>query len=182
MIFSMPRFQRSLHPVISTKNVVDTSGVLAAGTDTVMDVLAVAVDAPTLAAPDSVERGSTINGLYLSIFFITEGGEVANEVPLVDWYILKNPGNNFASTFDATNLPTPGATGSHDNKRFIFHEEKGLAGGGDASLAGVPMVFKGVLAIPKGYRKFNANDRLTLAARANFATKFCVKAVYKWYH
>ncbi len=175
-------FRRSLHPVISTKNVEDTSTVLAATTNTVIDVLAVAVETPTLAATDSVARGSTINGLYLSLFFISEGGEVANEVPLVDWYILKNPGNNFASTFDASNLPTPGNTGSHDNKRYIFHEEKALAGGGDASLAGVPMAFKGVIVIPRGMRKMNANDRIVIAARANFATKFCLKAIYKWYH
>ncbi len=171
-----------LHPVISTKNVVDSSGIMAANTDTVLDILAVSVDSATLAAADSVERGSKINGIYLSLFFITEGGELANEVPLVDWYIIKNPGNNFTSTFDAANLPTPGSTGVHDNKRYIFHEEKGLSGGGELSLSGVPMVFKGVLALPRGFRKFNANDRLTLAARANFATKFCAKAVYKWYH
>ncbi len=155
---------------------------MAAGTDTILGTVSNAVETPTLAAVNSVARGSTINGIYLSLFFYTEGGEVANEVPLVDWYIIKNPGFNFSTTFDATNLPTPGATGSHDNKRFIFHTEKGLSGGGDASLAGVPMVFKGVIAIPRSYRKHNANDRIQIAARSNFATKFCMQSIYKWYH
>ncbi len=155
---------------------------MAAGTDTIIVTIANTVDAPTLAVNNQVGRGSSINGLFLSIFFYTEGGEVANEVPLVDWYILKNPGFSFTTVFDAANLPTPGATGVHDNKRFIFHTEKGLAGGGDASLAGVPMVFKSVLAIPRGMRKMNANDRIIICARANFATKFCVQAIYKWYH
>ncbi len=155
---------------------------MAAGTNTVLDLIVATVDSATLAQVDSVERGSTINGIFLSVFFISEGGEIANEVPLVDWYIIKNPGNNFANTFDATNLPTPGATGSHDNKRFIFHTEKGLTGGGDASLSGIPMVFKGVIRIPRVYRKMNANDVIQVAARANFATKFCIQAIYKWYH
>ncbi len=181
----MPRFRgrgNALRPIISTKNVVETSGILAANTNTVLDTITNALETPSLAVTESVARGATVNGLYYSLFFITEGGEVANEVPLVDWYIIKNPGNNFQTTFDATNLPSPGSTGSHDNKRFIFHTEKALAGGGNASLTGVPMVFKGVIIIPRGYKKHNANDRILVCARANFATKFCSQAIYKWYH
>ncbi len=177
----MARFNR-LHPVISTKNVSEFSGIIAAGTNTVLSTPVNTVDSATLAVTNSVERGSTVNSVFLSTFFITEGGEIANEVPLVDWYIIKNPGNNFGTTFDATNLPTPGSQGSHDNKRFIFHTEKGLAGGGDVSLAGVPMVFKGVLRLPKAYRKMNANDVVQICARTNFATKFCIQTIYKWFH
>ncbi len=175
------RMGNALRPIISTKNVVETSSILAAGTDTVALTVVNTVEAPTLATTNSVGRGAKVNGIFVSMFYITEGGEIAAEVPLVDWYIMKNNGNNF-SGFDATNLPTPGATGSHDNKRFIFHTEKGLAGGGDASLSGVPMVFKGVIAFPRGMRKMNANDRIIICARANFATKFCIQAIYKWYH
>ncbi len=167
--------------MVSTKNINENSGILAATTDTIITTVTNTVDSATLALNNSVERGATVNGIYLSLFFITEGGEVSNEVPLVDWYIIKDQGNNMA-TFSGSGLPTPGATGTHDNKRFIFHTEKGLAGGGDASLTGVPMVFKGVIAIPRGFRKHNANDRILIAARANFATKFCVQAIYKWYH
>ncbi len=159
----------------------ETSSVLAATTDTVALTIVNTVDSATLAVNNSVERGSSINGIFLSCFWIAEGGEIANEVPLVDWYIFKNNGNNFAG-FDATNLPTPGQTGIHDNKRFILHTEKGLTGGGDVSLAGIPMVFKGVIVLPRSFRKMNANDRLILVARANFNTKFCIQAIYKWYH
>ncbi len=161
---------------------VETSGILAAGTNTVIENLSVAVENPLLANADNVERGCTINGMFISIFFYTEGGEVANEVPLVDWYIVKDQGGNMGVTFDASHLPTPGAQGVFNNKRFIFHSEKGLSGGGDASLAGVPMVFKSVIAIPKGYRKQNMDDIIKICARANFATKFCVQGIYKWYH
>ncbi len=173
---------RALHPVVSTKNVSEISSIIAAVTSTVSLIISDSVDAPVLSELDEVERGSTINGFFFSCFFYTEGGEVANEVPLVDWYIIKNPGNSFANTFDATNLPTPGATGTHVNKRYIIHTEKGLAGGGDAALNGVPMVFKGVIVVPKHMCRQNSGDRFILCTRTNFATKFCAQAIYKWYH
>ncbi len=171
----------ALRPVISTKNVIETSGILAAGTNTVALTLIDTADSASLAVSNSVERGSKVNGVFISLFFYSEGGEVANEVPLVDWYIFKNPGDNY-SGFAAGQLPIPGSTGISDNKRYIFHTEKGLTGGGDASLAGVPMVFKGVIALPRAFRKMNANDRVIIVARANFATKFCIQCIYKWYH
>ncbi len=175
------RMGNALRPVVSTKNVIETSGILAAGVNTVALTLIDTADSASLAVSNSVERGSKVNGIFLSIFFYTEGGEVANEVPLVDWYILKNNGDSLAG-FGVNDLPIPGSSGISDNKRYIFHTEKGLAGGGNASLAGVPMVFKGVIALPRGFRKMNANDRVIIVARANFATKFCIQSIYKWYH
>lgn len=159
----------------------ESTQIIAATTNTILQTVVQAVEAPTLAATNSVARGSTVNGIYLSLFIYSEGGEIANEVPLVDWYIMKNPGGNFTA-FSATDLPSPGATDSHDNKRFIFHTEKGLTGGGDASLSGVPMVFKGVLALPRGFRKMNANDTVIVCIRSNFAIKVCIQAIYKWFH
>ncbi len=134
-----------------------------------------------LATTNEVNIGSRISSMFVEIFFITEGGEVSNEVPLVDWYLIKNGGNSFGATFDASNLPTPGATGSHINKRHILHEEKGLSGGGDASLTGVPMVFKGVIRIPRGSQRIGESDVFRICGRANFATKFCIKVIYKWF-
>ncbi len=159
----------------------ESSGILAAGTNSVLDNIIVGVDQADLAVTDEVTTGSKVNGFYFSCFFIAEGGEISNEVPLVDWYIIKNPSSTFASTFDATHLPTPGAQGSNANKKFIIHSEKGLTGGGDASLAGVPMIFKGVIVIPRGYRRIGVNDKFQFVARANFATKFYMQAIYKWF-
>ncbi len=177
------RRRSNLQPINSTKNVADISSIIAAVTDTVVFTPIITADTrdAQLSDADNVPRGCTINGMYLSLFFITEGGEVANEVPLVDWYIIKDNGGNFGATFDASNLPTPGATGIHENKRFIFHEEKGLAGGGNASLSGVPMVFKGVIRFPRTFKRFRFGDLIRICARTNFATKFCAKAVYKYY-
>ncbi len=168
-------------PINSVKHIVDNSSVIAATTNTALLSVAVGVPAYALADTDGVPVGSMVSSIFLEIFFYAEGGEVANEVPLVDWYIIKDPNGVYGVTFDTTHLPTPGATGLHANKSKILHEEKGLAGGGDASLAGVPMVFKGVIRIPRGMRRFGQADVLLIAGRANFATKFCAKAVYKHY-
>ncbi len=171
----------SLRPINSIKNVFDTSGIMAAVTNTSLALTTFGVRNADLATSNEVNVGSKITSVFLEIFFYTEGGEVANEVPLVDWYILKDDGNAYGTTFNASNLPTPGATGTHINKRKILHEEKGLAGGGNASLTGVPMVFKGVIRIPRGKQRWAESDVLRILARSNFATKFCVKAIYKWY-
>ncbi len=152
---------------------------MAAGTNTVLLNVISEVPTYTVADIDGVPVGATVNNIFLSMFFYTEGGEIASEVPLVDWYIIKNPGSAWGTTFDATNLPTPGATGSHINKRHIFHTEKELSGGGDASLSGVPMVFKGVISIPRHMRRVGSDDVILIAGRANFATKFCCQAIYK---
>ncbi len=177
----MPRFRSSLRPINRRKNIVETSSILGSGVNTVIDNIIVGVDQADLAVVDEVTTGSTVNGFFMSTFFIAEGGEIAAEVPLVDWYIIKDPGGTFGTTFDATHLPTPGATGSHNNKRYIIHTEKGLAGGGDASLSGVPMIFKGVIVIPKGMRRIAVNDRFRFVGRANFATKMCSQFIYKWF-
>ncbi len=176
----MPRF-RNLRPINSRKNVVEFSGMLPAGTNTVFDNVITGVDQADLASVDEVTTGSTVNGFFCSVFAYTEGGELANEVPLVDWYLIKDNGGTFGTTFDATHLPTPGATGSNVNKRHIIHEEKGLAGGGNLSLNGVPMVFKGVIKIPRHMRRIAVGDRFRLCMRSNFATKVCNKFIYKWY-
>ncbi len=177
-------FRRRMRPVInSTKNIAESSGIIAATTNT-STILAEAVEASAVALSDAngVGKNCKLSSIYLSCFFIAEGGEVANEVPLVDWYIMKDPGG-MATTigFLSTGMPTPGSTGVHEQKRLILHTEKGLAGGGDASTAGVPMVFKGVIRIPKGMQTFRIDDKLLFNFRTNFATKFCIQAIYKWY-
>ncbi len=176
------RRRSGIYPVDATKNVIDKSSIIAATTNTVLVTVAHAVNSASLATDNEVTRSSTINGLYLSLFIYSEGGEVANEVPLADWYIIKDSADHMGTAgFAATGLPTPGATGTHENKRYIFHTEKGLAGGGDASLSGVPMVFKGVIGIPRGFRRMAMGDKITIAIRTNFASKVCVQCIYKWY-
>ncbi len=118
-----------LRPIHSVKHIVETSGVLSAGSNTVMLNLVDGQDEYSLSDVDGVPTGSKVFSLYISVFAIAEGGEVAAEVPLVDWYVIAVPGNVWGTTFGANDLPTPGTTGVHINKRHIFHTEKGLTGG-----------------------------------------------------
>ncbi len=171
----------ALRPIDSVKHIVETSGIIAAGVNTVGLTIIDGVDTYSLADADGCPTGSKVNGFFLSIFIISEGGEIANEVPLADWYLIKSPGAVYAATFNAANLPTPGTTGVHKNKRQIFHTEKGLTGGGDVSLAGIPMVFKGVIAIPRHMRRIGEDDQFLFCIRTNFAAKFCIQAIYKHY-
>ncbi len=175
------RNRMALRPIDSVKHIVETNSILAAGVNTVLLDIINGVDTYSLSDTNGVPTGAKVNGFYLSFFAYTEGGELASEVPLVDWYILKSPGEVYGDTFAATTLPTPGSTGNHQNKSKIIHTEKGLAGGGNLALNGVPMVFKGVIVIPKGMRRIAENDELLLCARANFATKVCVQSIYKHY-
>ncbi len=174
------RMSSRLRPIDSVKHIVETSGILAAGTNTVGLNLLAGVDAYSLADTNGVPTGAKVFSMYLSVFIIAEGGEVANEVPLVDWYIIHSPGNVFTG-FSASQLPTPGSTGDHINKRQIIHTEKGLTGGGEISLAGLPMIFKGVIRFPKGKQRVGQADSWKLCMRANFASKFCIQAIYKHY-
>ena len=170
------------HPINSTKNIREISSIIAANTSTNHAVLVTTVEDAVLANSNEVERGSSVSSIYLSVFAISEGGELATEVPLVDWYIIKDQGARMrAAGFVADGFPTPGNTGVHENKRFILHTEKGLSGGGDASLAGVPMIFKGVIRIPKGMRQMKSGDEISVNFRTSFATKVCSQAIYKWY-
>ncbi len=167
-------------PIHSTKHVVDSSGITGIVTNQILQTSVQALDNPVLANVAQVNPGSKISSIYYSVYFIAEGGEIANEISLIDFYFIKVPANSW-TTFAAATLPTPGATGSHINKRHVLHEEKGISGGGNVSLAGVPMVFKGVIKIPRGRQRFGQSDTFLMCARTNFASKFCIKCIYKEY-
>lgn len=73
-------------------------------------------------------------------------------------------------------MPSPNATGTNDNKRWIFHQEKGLA-----ESDSWPMVFKGVIKIPKKFHRMGAEDQWQLKIQANNNYEWCGIAIYKWY-
>ncbi len=177
----MARFRPSLRPIVGLKHIVETSSVTAATTNTVGLNLLTGVDQYGLADADGVPAGARVNSVFVSIFIISEGGEIATEVPLVDWYFLCDKGGAYGTTFNSTSLPTPGATGIHLNKSAILHTEKGLSGGGDASLAGVPMITKMVVKIPPKFRRIQNNDLWKINLRTNFNSKFCIQCIYKHY-
>ncbi len=163
----------SLRPVFSIKKVIDSSGktVIATASTT---VLAAATDGTAWvdAADDSVPQGSSIKSIFLSVFVaIDESTQAAT--PLIDWYVGKDPGGDLT-------FPNPGATGGADNRRWIIHEEKGLTA--DVGGSGMPMIFKGVLKIPRKMQRFGRNDKLFIKLfTTNHVAYFCIKCIYKFY-
>ncbi len=163
------RMNMAIRPVHRIKHVFDSAGTLTAGS-TLPIQLVEAVDAPILANTDQVESGSKVNGIYLKVE-VSPNETDAGAIPNVYMAVMKNPGGNLATI-------NPTAVGIDDNKRFVIHQEmvmmNNLAGGNPRIL------FNGVIAIPRGYRRFAVNDLLLLVLRSsavNFA--FCIQCHYK---
>ncbi len=167
------RRMSNLRPVHSVKHIVDAQGGIVADTKTDVD-LALAVDAPTLAATAEVEVGSRVNSMFINIQVIGTGvGGVLNQIYAI---FYKNPGNNVS----AADIPKGNVTGASDFKRQIFHTEMIML---SSSSDDIPQtLFKGVLAIPKIFRRMAINDKLKVQLYAPGGTSnFCVQAIYKDY-
>ncbi len=171
ILVTMARFSR-LHPVNSVKKVVDASGALAIGAVSINTLANVAPTAWVDAANVDVPEGCHINSIYISLFMYLDES-VGVVTPLLEWFICKNPGSNLT-------FPAPGATGGNDNRRWVLHEEKGLAS--DVGSGGTPMVFKGVIRIPRGKSRMGMDDQIQLRiVSPNHQAWFCLKAIYKFY-
>ncbi len=167
MVFSR---RSSIRPVNSRKNVRDQQGGLAIGVQTIV-ALADAVDAPTLAAPASVQTGCVINGFFLNVQV-----RATTEAALPNAYmaIAKNVGNNLT-------FPDANAVGVNDNKRFVIHQEMAMLSG--STEPSIPItLFKGVIRIPKGMRRMGPDDQWQcLLFSPGVTTDFCVQCIYKWF-
>ncbi len=170
----MPRFRSRnlLRPVNRIKHVVDKQAATAIGADNSTNLI-LASDTPVLANAEEVQTGATVNGIFLVVeAYATTGAALSNFY----LYVAKNPGGNLA-------LPNPNVVGISDNKRYVIHQEMVMLQREPSadSLGGNPRtVFKGVIAIPRGYRRFAPNDTLVLVVRTPGVTSdFCVQCHYK---
>ncbi len=163
------RFNRgnALRPVNRIKHVFDKQGALVAGT-TDFTAIIKADENPTLASPEEVQNGSSINGVFLSVEIVATSSAVLPNAYLI---VYKNPGGNLAAI-------APNTVGSNDNKRFVIHQEMIMlqkqSGSNPRSL------FKGVIVIPRGYKRFAINDTLLVALLTpGITADFCMQAHYK---
>ncbi len=167
----MARRGMMLRPINSFKHVIDSSGTLTMGTVSEIPIASATTNDRDPASPTQIAIGSRITSFYISVFVL---GTTGSSSSLVDWHLFKSPG----SAVITASKPTPGNVGVSNLRRFVFHEEKGLA----ATQDGTPMVFKGVIKIPPRFRRMGDDDvwfiRL-LAADADMS--FCVKVIYKDY-
>ncbi len=167
----VPRFFRgnSLRPVNRIKHVIDRQSALAAGAGE-NTVLVQSIDTPTLADTDGCETGSRVNGLFL-VIEVTRVGTTSDVLANVYMFIAKNPGGNLA-------LPEANVVGADDNKKYIFHQEMAMLQGTNA---GNPRtLFKGVIAIPKLYRRNGPNDQIFIRVFSpGVAINYCIQSHYK---
>ncbi len=169
MVFrSRSRRGASLRPVNRIKHVFDQQfAVPIGGANTVIEVIKT-VDAPVLANVSECETGSTVNGIFLNVEALP-----TSEAALSNLYcnVMKNPGNNLTE-------PQANTVGSSDEKRFVIHQE--MVMGSDSVNANPRTVFKGVIAIPRNYRRNAPNDRLKVIFFSPGITwNVCVQAHYK---
>ncbi len=165
------RSRMALRPINRIKHVVDQNATLAQNTH-LTQILALATDTPTLAATNSVETGSKINGFYLRVEVASNEAVDLGAIPNFYLAIWKNPGGNLA--FIAANT-----VGSNDNKRFVIHQEMTMIENkGQGS--NPRTVFNGVVVVPKGMRRMGPNDAWNVQFICPaLATAICLQCHYK---
>ncbi len=167
----MARFRQGMYlrPVQRVKHVVDKQGGLVAGTKDVTTVIT-SVDTPALADTDGVATGSTVHGIFLNI-------QVAptNAVALANVYmhVMKNPGGNLSTTNGNT-------IGAQDIKKYVIHQEMAMMSGSTDPFP--TTLFRGVIKIPKGYKRNGTNDLLQIILYSPGVTvDFCIQCIYQEY-
>ncbi len=156
-----------LRPVKSYKHVVDFQGALVAGTQVNTSVID-AVDNPTLADTDAVEVASTVNSIFLKVEgYATSAAALSNLYMIV----MKNPSNTITT-------PQANLIGPSDVKKFIIHQEMVMLQQVDK---GNPRtLFRGVIKIPRGYRRFGQDDALIIGLLSpGVSVFFCIQCIYK---
>ncbi len=166
LMIPMGKFSR-LRPVQSVKHIVDQQGGLVIGV-TSESVLAIAVETPSLTDTNGVSVGSTVSSIFLNVQVASTTAAALSNVYMA---VYKNQGGNVAPI-------NPQAVGQVDNRRLVFHQEMIMV---EKKVDGIPRtLFKGVIRIPRGYRRFGFGDELIITLRAPGVTMdFCIQTIYK---
>ncbi len=146
---------------------IDIQGGLVATTQSA-DKIINTKDNPALGNKDEVNTGATINGIFLNVQVAATGTAALANVYMI---VYKNPGNNITA-------PTANSVGSSDDKRYVIHQEMIMT---EKNTTAIPRtLFKGVIVIPKGFRRCGPNDTwyvALLAPGVNF--DYCFQCIYK---
>ncbi len=170
MPYHRRRSSMALRPISRIKHVIDNSATVAAAAILTVNLIK-AVDSPSLGSTIEVETASKVNGIYLKVEVASNEAFDSGAIPNVYMALAKNPGANLT-------FPAPNAVGGDDNKRFVIHQEMIMI---NNTIGGNPRVlFNGVIAIPRGYRRNGPNDLLqlfVLSPAINIAV--CIQCHYK---
>jgi len=170
----MPRrnFQSSKRPIVSNKEIIDTVAFLVTGGVTTDINIASAVNNYT-GTIGTQPLGSSLLGFYIETS-ASNGDSIVNRI---DWYLCKRTSGTPFSSF-----PIPGATGGDVNRKWIFHESKGIGQGEAVStLGGQTSRMREFIKIPKRFRRMGEADFWSIRVGASTDYNFCLKVIYKWY-
>ncbi len=144
------RMQSALRPVHRIKHVIDSQFGAVGGT-AVRTTLISGVDAPVIGTTNQVETGSKVNGIFLVVeAYARTAGALANAYLAV----YKNQSGLIPPQ-------NPNIIGSSTNKKFYIHQEMVML---QRLINGNPRtLFKGVIAIPKHFRRFAVLDSLIVS-------------------
>ncbi len=163
----MTRLNTRLRPVKSYKHIIDTQGGLVANGQQNFSLIE-AVDNPVLANRQEVETASTVSSIYLKVECYATG-----TAALANCYmaVMKNPGANLTP-------PSTNGIGITDEKKFVIHQEMVML---EKNSTGNPRtLFRGVIRIPRGYKRFGTKDLLQLSLKSIGTTAdFCFQCIYK---
>ncbi len=167
--FTQNRRALSLRPVDSTKNI--THNEASVGVTIGQIDIANAIDAPTNAVVNSVQRSSTIKAIWMSLDFC--GLAATGVLQTTRCYLMKNPGNNLTP-------PLPGTEGSSNEKKFIIKEwSYQTMRNQDGN---PPFHWEGWIKIPKRYHRMGIDDRWQLLfASSTAAGHLSLMTIYKWF-
>ncbi len=135
-------------------------------------LLAKAVNTPLSTVSTDCSQGCIIKAIYL----IIDGCGLANAGVLnnMNLYIIKSPGDNLT-------LPGANATGTSNEKKFIFREWKFMIMRNQDG--NTPFHWEGWIKIPKRYQRMGTDDVLRFAHinTAAVTGHLSIDAIYKWY-
>ncbi len=160
-------FNASIRPVNRIKHVTDKQAGVVLNNQEIV-IIAKSVDSPILANSNECEIGSTINGIFINAeCYATSAAGLAN----VYFMVAKNPGNNLV-------FPNPNVIGASDEKRFVIHQEMVML---NEVVKGNPRtLFKGVVVIPRGYRRMGPKDQIVIIVFApGVNINLCIQTHYK---
>ncbi len=165
------QFSRKLRLVTvnSEKHVVDK--VEALSTTTTLSLVAKAVTAPSNTVTTDCHRGGQIKAIWVSLDFCGLGASGANNRAIV--YLIKNPGDNLTE-------PAPLATGSSNEKKFIFKMWSQMVMRNQDG--NPPYHWEGWVKVPKRYQRMGTDDTIQLVSGMSAETgHLFVNFIYKEY-
>ncbi len=162
-----------MHPIQRIKHVVDIQQALPINVSLNVPII-ISKDLPVLANQEECQTGSTVHGLFATVEVVASETSTS-ATPNLYIYFAKSPANILTSS-----MPNGNNVGASDLKKYVIHQEMIMLNPVDG---GNPRnVFKGVIKIPKGYKRNGPNDRFLMfmfIPSTGVAVNICAQFHYK---